>query len=179
MKYIFSIIFLFSFNTFAAECMLHPEPNVQGCRINGYITSNPSKPDNEKVWVCINYKQVNDDGNLTKFNISGRVKAPISRPAAKIETKECDLIGRTISNGSDGSIYDSCGDYRIYTSIQTQTEKNPREGYRINLVIESDELTGGKNIFAGEGKSVCEIGFMDAQIAEHPFEAQRRGMDCR
>lgn len=181
MRYIVSIIAFFaSVNAFAV-CTLSAEPNVQGCKLTGIITSDASRLEGEKVWVCINYRAVDEENNLAKFIISGRAKAPTSRLDA-IERAQCDLVRRTVAIG-DSPKDTSCGDYKIYTSLQTQREtRGERQGYRVDLVVETSELRTGSAKYAGTGKSVCEIEFIEAQLLESKKEEDEPGLhwpDCR
>jgi len=174
---------IFSGNVFANTCLLKTEPVVQGCKFSGTITSDENRSENDKVWICINYRKIEDSENPAKFIISGRVKAPTSIPGAT-EREYCEL-NRCAQAAGESPKDDSCGDYKIFTSFtatpeKTHTDKMDREGYRLDLIVETSEHNKGSLKFAGNGKSVCEVGFIEAQILEtKKSEPEYHWPDCR
>ncbi len=178
MRYIVSIVALIFAVNVNAECLLNRDLDRKDCYLSGFITSEPRLPDNQKVWICLNKKFTGDESNLTKFTFSGKVIAPTANSDGTSGTVTCNLASREAKAGQP-PFSQTCGDFKIYTSVQAQPEKNPRQGYRVNAVVETSELRLVQK-FYGQGKSECEIGFIEAQIVENKNE-NSPGLypDCR
>jgi hypothetical protein len=174
MKYIVTIVTLLFSISVHASCLLKANPDHPECKLSGFITSEKGLPDNQKVWVCVNYNPVSDETKNIQYHVSGSFSAPsLHSPISK-----CTMGSRTVRANASPIIYDTCGDFRIYTTVATKAESEPREGHVVDLIVETTELRPLQQ-FYGQGKSVCEIAFIETQILEISKDTPKVGWDCR